>query len=68
VSYIPVVDERECLAHGDCVEAAPDVFELDDIAVVIGTAPLETILAAAKACPAVAISIVDDVSGAAIFP
>jgi ferredoxin len=66
MSYVPVVDPEECLAHGDCVEVAPEVFHLDDIAVVIGTGPLELLLQAAEACPAVAISIVDEDTGAVV--
>jgi ferredoxin len=68
MTYIPVVDPNECSAHGDCVEIAPQVFGLDDVAVVIGTGPPELVMEAAEACPAVAISIVDDETGATIFP
>jgi ferredoxin len=68
MTYIPVVDPNECSAHGDCVEIAPQVFRLDDTAVVIGTGPDNLIFEAAEACPAVAISIVDDETGAAVFP
>jgi ferredoxin len=68
MSYIPVVDPNECSAHGDCVEIAPDVFRLDDAAVVIGTGPNDLVLEAAEACPAVAISVVDDTTGETIFP
>ena len=68
MTYIAVVDPNECSAHGDCVEIAPQVFRLDDTAVVIGTAPPELILEAAEACPAVAISVVDDGTGETVFP
>jgi ferredoxin len=68
MALVARVDADECSAHGDCVEIAPDVFRLDDVAVVIGTGPDELMLEAAEACPAVAISIVDDESGAAVFP
>lgn len=68
MTYIAVVDPNECSAHGDCVEIAPQVFRLDDTAVVIGTAPPELILEAAEACPAVAISIIDEETGATVFP
>jgi ferredoxin len=68
MSYIPVVDPNECSAHGDCVEIAPDVFRLDETAVVIGTGPNDLVLEAAEACPAVAISVVDDTTGETIFP
>jgi ferredoxin len=68
MTYIAVVDPNECSAHGDCVEIAPQVFRLDDTAVVIGAAPAELLLEAAEACPAVAISVVDDETGEAVFP
>ncbi|HEX3239010.1 MAG TPA: ferredoxin [Solirubrobacterales bacterium] len=68
MTYVPVVDPDECSAHGDCVEVAPQVFRLDDVAVVIGTGPGELILAAAEACPAVAISVVDSETGETVFP
>jgi len=69
MSYIPVVDPAECSAHGDCVEIAPQVFRLDDdAAVVIGTGSLELLLEAAEACPAVAISIVDQETGETAYP
>jgi len=68
MSYVAVVDTDECGAHGDCVEVAPEVFRLDETAVVIGNGPYELILEAAEACPAVAISIVDSETGEAVFP
>ena len=68
MTYIPVVDPNECSAHGDCVEVAPQVFRLDDTAVVIGNAPYELLLEAAEACPAVAIAIVDQESGETVYP
>jgi ferredoxin len=68
MNYLPVVNPDECSAHGDCVEIAPEAFRLDDTAVVIGNAPYELILEAAEACPAVAISIVDEATGETVFP
>lgn len=68
MSYVAVVDPDECSAHGDCVDVAPQVFRLDDTAVVIGAGPYELILEAAEACPAVAISIVDEETGETVFP
>ena len=65
MTYIPVVDPNECSAHG---EVAPQVFRLDDTAVVIGNGPYELVLEAAEACPAVAISIVDQESGETVYP
>jgi len=68
MTCVPVVDPNECSAHGDCVEIAPQVFRLDDTAVVIGTGPEELIFDAAEACPAVAISIVDEATGQTVYP
>jgi ferredoxin len=68
MTYIARIDPDECSAHGDCVELAPDVFRLGEVAEVIGTGADEAILAAAEACPAVAISIVDGETGETVFP
>lgn len=62
------IDELACAGHGDCVAIAPRAFALDDVAVVIGTAPKETLLAAARACPSAAISLIDDETGEHWFP
>ena len=64
----PRIDEHACAAHGDCVDLVPSAFALEDTAVVIGTAPYEQLLAAAQACPAVAITLVDDATGEQLFP
>ncbi|MGH2936798.1 MAG: ferredoxin [Solirubrobacterales bacterium] len=68
MSYVPRIDENACAAHGDCVEIAPQVFELDDTARVIGTGPPGLILEAAEACPSVAITVIDDESGEQVYP
>ena len=59
MTLVPVIDEAACSAHGDCADVAPTIFRVDDVAVVIGPGDDATILAAAEACPAVAISVVD---------
>ena len=58
MAYLARIDESACAAHGDCVDVAPEVFELDDVAQVIGTAPDEVLLAAAEACPSAAMTCV----------
>ena len=68
MTLIPTIDAAACSAHGDCVAAAPSAFRLDDVAVVIGPASGEEILAAAEACPAVAISVVDGDTGEQLYP
>jgi ferredoxin len=68
MSYVPVIDRDACAAHGDCIEIAPEAFALEDTAVVIGQAPDDLILEAAKMCPALAISVVDSDSGETVYP
>jgi ferredoxin len=63
-----MIDEAACAAHGDCVEVAPEVFVLEDIATVVGTGPDELLLAAAEACPSAAIVLCDTETGDHIYP
>lgn len=62
------IDEFSCSAHGDCAAVAPDVFRVDDVAVVIGDADVDVLIKAAEACPAGAISVVDADTGQQIYP
>ena len=62
------IDEAACSAHGDCALVAPEVFEVDVVARVIGNAPRDVLIEAAEACPAAAISVVDADTGAQIYP
>ena len=68
MSYLVRIDEGACVAHGDCVDVAPEVFELHDVARVIGTAPNEVLLAAAEACPSAAIVLVDQRTDEQVYP
>jgi ferredoxin len=68
VKYLPQVDETVCAAHGDCVDIAPEVFALNDTAHVIGEGPPDLIMAAAEACPSVAITVIDEESGEQLYP
>jgi ferredoxin len=68
MAYIPTIDEASCVAQGDCAELAPDVFEVDDCARVIGTGPDEQVLAAARECPTQAITVVDSETGEQVYP
>ena len=61
------IDNDACLAHGDCAVVAPDVFVVDDVARVIADAPDDVLLAAAGACPSVAIVLTDE-TGAQVYP
>ena len=62
------IDEGACLAHGDCAVVAPDVFVVDDVAKVIADAPDDVLIAAAQACPSVAIVLTDAETGAQVYP
>ena len=63
MTLIPYIDDNACVAHGDCVHVAPQAFRLDDVAVVIGEAPDDVLVEAARACPSGAIVLVDADSG-----
>jgi ferredoxin len=66
--YLIEIDEAACLAHGDCVDIAPDAFELDDVVRVVGTAPDETLLDAAEGCPSAAIRLLDPATRQQLYP
>jgi ferredoxin len=68
MSYLIEIDESACAAHGDCVEIAPEVFEVDDVARVIGSGPGELLLAAAEGCPSAAIRLLDTASNEQVYP
>jgi ferredoxin len=65
--YTATIDAGACAAHGDCEVIAPEVFAIDDVAVVVGTGPDELMLAAAQACPSVAI-VIADAGGRPVYP
>ena len=67
MSYTATIDAGACAAHGDCEVIAPEVFAIDDVAVVVGTGPDDLVLAAAQACPSVAIAITD-ADGRRLYP
>jgi ferredoxin len=68
MNFLPVVNEAACAGHGDCVDIAPDVFILGDVAMVIDSGTHDLMVKAAEACPAAAISVVDEDSGETVFP
>jgi ferredoxin len=65
---IAKVDDTACSAHGDCALVAPGVFEVGDVAHVVGDGPPELLIEAAESCPAAAISVVDADTGKQIYP
>jgi ferredoxin len=68
MTYVVQIDQDACAAHGDCVDVAPEVFELDDVARVIGTGPDELLLAAAEGCPSAAIRVIDQRTDEQVYP
>jgi ferredoxin len=68
MSYYVEIDESACAAHGDCVDLAPEVFVLDDVARVVGQGPDDLLLSAAEACPSAAIRVLDPDGGGQIYP
>ncbi len=70
MTAIARIDERACAAHGDCLDVAPQAFALsdDDVAMVVGAAPPDTLVRAAEACPSVAITVIDGDSGEQLYP
>ena len=58
------VDRALCIGSGDCVDTAPDVFQLDeeDKAVVVDPdgASLDEVIDAARNCPVSAIFVVGE--------
>jgi hypothetical protein len=44
------------------------VFRVDEVAVVIGSAPPGLLLEVARGCPAVAISVADDENRVVLYP
>jgi ferredoxin len=68
MSYVAHIDESACAAHGDCEAIAPEVFRVEDVAVVIADGPAELMLEAARVCPAVAIRITDGQTGEQVYP
>lgn len=65
-----VIDLYLCVGFGDCVEAAPDVFELDKADLADFLAPVsidrDRILAACAACPVDAIAVTDADGGSLV--
>jgi ferredoxin len=58
------IDRSLCVGFGDCVDAAPEAFQLDDENIVILVAPervdRERLLKACDACPVDAITVWDE--------
>ena len=59
MTLIARIDERNCLAHGDCALIAPEAFRVDDVAIVIGETTDARLAEAARACPAGAVLLFD---------
>lgn len=66
------IDVDLCSSYGECVDVAPEVFQLneEDLSYVVDPkgADDETVREAAEACPVNAIALYDPDSGEKIFP
>lgn len=72
-NYILIIDRDLCIGAATCVDIAPKTFALDDenkaiLLVEPWTDDGETILAAAKSCPTLAITVKDRATGEVVFP
>jgi len=58
------IDRDLCVGFGDCIDAAPDAFELDDEGIAVFTRPgcasREELLEACRSCPVDAITARED--------
>jgi ferredoxin len=65
------IDRELCVGFGDCVNGAPDAFELDAEGLAVfkqpEAVPRERLLAACEACPVDAITVWDE-TGAQLVP
>ena len=65
------IDRGLCVGFGDCIEAAPEAFRLDEEGVVVFEQPeqvvRERLLAACEACPVDALTVWDD-DGTQVVP
>ena len=68
MTLVALIDPNTCSAHGVCEDVAPEIFHVDDIAVVIGTGPDELLIAAAAQCPTTAIRIVESETREQLYP
>lgn len=66
--YTATIDSAACAAHGDCEAIAPEIFAIEDVAVIVGTGPDELMLEAARICPSVAIVVTDGETSEQVFP
>jgi ferredoxin len=39
MTLVPASTRAACSAHGDCEDIAPEIFRLEDVAVVVGDGP-----------------------------
>jgi len=68
MTLVALIDPNVCAAHGVCEDVAPEIFRVDEVAVVIGPGPDELMIAAAAQCPTSAIRLVERETGEQIYP
>ena len=65
MSFTVKIDKQSCQSSGNCVDALPEAFALDedslgDVLEGASEQPLARLLEAARRCPALAITILDE--------
>lgn len=68
--YVVTVDARLCIGSSNCVEAAPEAYDMDDALAVVREprAGDDALLEGARACPMSAIVVVDAATGMRVWP
>ncbi len=66
------IDRLICVGFGDCIEATPDAFELDDEGIAVfrdsvGAVSAEELIASCDSCPVDALQVLDS-EGVQIVP
>ena len=67
-----LIDRHLCVGFGDCIDAAPEIFELDSEGIAVVRAPVDSVDAArlvmaCQSCPVDALVVLDP-SGARLAP
>ena len=71
MSFRVEIDPRRCAGTSNCVEEAPEAFEVSEDGLArlkATTASSEALLRGAEACPGGAISLFDLATGRRVFP
>lgn len=71
MSFRVVVDRNLCAGTSNCVEEAPEVYEMGADGLAVGRQgvhALEALMRGAEACPVQAIRIIEEETGRIVYP